>query len=243
MIVVRLARQQPFHLHPLMIHYYTPLKEGLFKDKMNSKKKEKLVIGVLGIIYLVGIFGSILPAYKTFFLSLTPLTLLLSFCAIIFTLSTNTKPTLTFLLFSGLVGFIVELIGVNTGLLFGNYQYEANLGLKMAGVPVIIAINWAIVTIGAAHCSALLSTNKIIRIIIAAFLMLLFDFILEPVAMKSGFWNWEGGHIPIYNYICWFCIGLFLQIIYFSKIKHNTNKVIIALFLYMTVFFICLNLF
>lgn len=226
-----------------MIHCCTPLKEGLFEDIMNSKKKEKLVIGVLGIIYLVGIFGSILPAYRTFFLSLTPFTLLLSFCAILFTLSTPTKPTFTFLLFSGLVGFTVELIGVNTKLLFGNYQYETNLGVKIAGVPIIIAINWAIVTIGAAHCSALLSINKITRMIIAAFLMVLFDFILEPVAIKSDFWKWEGGIIPIYNYFCWFFVGLFLQIIYFSKIKHNSNKVIIALFLIMTIFFICLNLF
>ena len=210
---------------------------------MNSKKKEKLVIVFFGIIYLVGFFGSIIPAYITLFLSLTPLILILSFCAILFTLSRPIKPTLTFLLFSGLVGFIAELIGVNTKLLFGNYHYESNLGVKIAGVPVIIAINWAIVTIGAAHCSALLSANKLARMIIAAFLMLLFDFILEPVAIKSGFWNWEGGLIPAYNYICWFFIGLFLQIIYFSKIKHDSNKVIIALFLLMTVFFICLNLF
>jgi bisanhydrobacterioruberin hydratase len=226
-----------------MIHYYTPLKEELFKDTMNSKKKEKLVIVFFGIIYLVGFFGSIIPAYRTLFLSLTPLILILSFCAILCTLSRPIKPTLTFLLFSGLVGFIAELIGVNTKLLFGNYHYESNLGVKIAGVPVIIAINWAIVTIGAAHCSALLSANKLARMIIAAFLMLLFDFILEPVAIKSGFWNWEGGLIPAYNYICWFFIGLFLQIIYFSKIKHDSNKVIIALFLLMTVFFICLNLF
>ncbi len=210
---------------------------------MNSKKKEKLVIGFFGIIYLVGFFGSIIPAYRTLFLSLTPLILILSFCAILFTLSRPIKPTLTFLLFSGLVGFTAELIGVNTKILFGNYHYESNLGVKIAGVPVIIAINWAIVTIGAAHCSALLSANKLARMIIAAFLMLLFDFILEPVAIKSGFWNWEGGLIPAYNYICWFFIGLFLQIIYFSKIKHDSNKVIIALFLFMTVFFICLNLF
>ena len=210
---------------------------------MNSKKKEKLVIVFFGIIYLVGFFGSIIPAYRTLFLSLTPLILILSFCAILFTLSRPIKPTLTFLLFSGLVGFIAELIGVNTKLLFGNYHYESNLGVKIAGVPVIIAINWAIVTIGAAHCSALLSANKLARMIIAAFLMLLFDFILEPVAIKSGFWNWEGGLIPAYNYICWFFIGLFLQIIYFSKIKHDSNKVIISLFLLMTVFFICLNLF
>ena len=226
-----------------MTHCYTPLKEELFKETMNSKKKEKLVIGFFGIIYLVGFFGSIIPAYRTLFLSLTPLILILSFCAILFTLRTPIKPAFTFLLFSGLVGFITELIGVNTGLLFGNYHYEANLGVKMAGVPVIIAINWAIVTIGAAHCSAILSANKLARMIIAAFLMLLFDFILEPVAIKSGFWNWEGGLIPTYNYICWFFIGLFLQIIYFSKIKHDANKVIIALFLFMTVFFICLNLF
>lgn len=226
-----------------MTHCYTPLKEELFKDTMNSKKKEKLVIGFFGIIYLVGFFGSIIPAYRTLFLSLTPLILILSFCAILFTLSRPIKPTLTFLLFSGLVGFIAELIGVNTKILFGNYHYESNLGVKIAGVPVIIAINWAIVTIGAAHCSALLSANKLARMIIAAFLMLLFDFILEPVAIKSGFWNWEGGLIPAYNYICWFFIGLFLQIIYFSKIKHDSNKVIIALFLFMTVFFICLNLF
>ena len=226
-----------------MTHCYTPLKEELFNDIMNSKKKEKLVIGFFGIIYLVGFFGSIMPVYRTLFLSLTPLILILSFCAILFTLSRPIKPTLTFLLFSGLVGFIAELIGVNTKLLFGNYHYESNLGVKIAGVPVIIAINWAIVTIGAAHCSALLSANKLARMIIAAFLMLLFDFILEPVAIKSGFWNWEGGLIPAYNYICWFFIGLFLQIIYFSKIKHDSNKVIIALFLIMTVFFICLNLF
>lgn len=219
------------------------LKEGLFNDTMKSKKKEKLVIGILGIIYLVGFFGSIMPTHRALFLSLSPLILILSFCAIVFTLRAPTKPTLTFLLFAGLVGFIVELIGVNTKLLFGNYHYETNLGLKIAGVPIIIAINWALVTIGAAHCSALLSTNKLIRIIIAAFLMLLFDFILEPVAIKSGFWNWEGGIIPAYNYICWFCTGLFLQIIYFSKIKHDSNKVIIALFLFMTLFFICLNLF
>ena len=226
-----------------MTHCYTPSKEELFKYTMNSKKKEKLVIVFFGIIYLVGFFGSIMPAYRTLFLSLTPLILILSFCAILLTLRTPIKSTLTFLLFSGLVGFITELIGVNTGLLFGNYHYEANLGVKMAGVPVIIAINWAIVTIGAAHCSALLSANKLARMIIAAFLMLLFDFILEPVAIKSSFWNWEGGLIPAYNYICWFFIGLFLQIIYFSKIKHDSNKVIIALFLFMTVFFICLNLF
>ena len=226
-----------------MTHCYTPLKEELFKYTMNSKKKEKLVIVFFGIIYLVGFFGSIMPAYRTLFLSLTPLILILSFCAILLTLRTPIKSTLTFLLFSGLVGFITELIGVNTGLLFGNYHYEANLGVKMAGVPVIIAINWAIVTIGAAHCSALLSANKLARMIIAAFLMLLFDFILEPVAIKSSFWNWEGGLIPAYNYICWFFIGLFLQIIYFSKIKHDSNKVIIAFFLYITVFFICLNLF
>ena len=73
--------------------------------------------------------------------------------------------------------------------------------------------------------------------------MLIFDIIMEPVAIKSQFWVWEGGDIPIYNYVCWFIIGFILQFIYFSKIKDTPNKVFIALFTMMLLFFILLNLF
>jgi uncharacterized membrane protein len=32
---------------------------------------------------------------------------------------------------------------------------------------------------------------------------------MEPAAVKLGFWNWNGGHIPIHNYFSWFWTSLF----------------------------------
>jgi hypothetical protein len=50
-----------------------------------------------------------------------------------------------------LIGMIVELIGVNTGLLFGAYHYGENLGIKVFGVPLLIGINWVVLTFLTAH--------------------------------------------------------------------------------------------
>ena len=211
--------------------------------QIEASKKERLVIIILSILYVVGFFGSIIPGYKATFLSLSPITLCLSFIAIVLCTKPPKTPTFLFLAFAGVVGFIAEFIGVNTGLLFGSYRYLTNLGVKIADVPLIISVNWAILTIGAAHYAMIISQNKRMRIALAATFMLIFDIIMEPVAIKSQFWVWEGGDIPIYNYVCWFIIGFILQFIYFSKIKDTPNKVFIALFTMMLLFFILLNLF
>ena len=119
--------------------------------QIDATKKERLVIIILSILYVVGFFGSIIPAYKSIFLSLSPITLCLSFIAIVLCTKPPKTPTFLFLVFAGVVGFIAEFIGVNTGLLFGSYRYLTNLGIKIAGVPLIISVNWSILTIGAAH--------------------------------------------------------------------------------------------
>jgi len=49
-----------------------------------------------------------------------------------------------FFAFSFLVGMGVEMIGVNTGHLFGIYQYGVKMGAKFNGVPWLIGLNWFI---------------------------------------------------------------------------------------------------
>jgi putative membrane protein len=66
---------------------------------------------------------------------------------------------------------------------------------------------------------------------------------MEPVAISSDFWSWTDGYIPIYNYVCWFIVGLFLQLIYHFFKLNEANKVNDALFIIMTLFFIILNIF
>ena len=185
--------------------------------KIKATNKETAVIVFLFIIYFVGIVGSFLPLWRNTVLPLSPITLLLSFLALIYTTPVPKKPIFLFILFSAIIGFVVELIGIHTGYLFGNYHYQQNLGVKIAEVPIVISINWALITLGAAQIAALISGNKYVRIVLAASVMLLFDLIMEPVAIKSQFWTWSGGIIPTYNYVSWFLVGLFLQVIYFQK--------------------------
>jgi putative membrane protein len=71
--------------------------------------------------------------------------------------------------------------------------------------------------------------------------MVALDFLIEPVAMKSDFWTWENGVIPLYNYLSWGLVGLFLQIVFQKTSLWEENKVNDTLFITMFVFFIVLN--
>jgi len=73
--------------------------------------------------------------------------------------------------------------------------------------------------------------------------MLGVDLIMEPVAIANKFWSWEGGEVPLYNYVCWFLIAILLQLI-LRKFKLNEkNKVYNTLLILMIVFFGFLNLY
>lgn len=211
--------------------------------KRDKFDRNQLVLVVLLVLYIVGFFGIVSPVYKNFFLSLSPVILSLSLIAVLISIERPIKRTVLFIVFSGSIGFIAELIGVNTSILFGTYQYETNLGLKIGGAPLIIAANWSVLSIGAAHLSFFITKIRGLRVLLAATLMLLFDIIMEPVAIKSHYWFWEGGVIPIYNYVCWFVISVLIQFVYVQFIKEAPNKVFMVLFCIMLLFFILLNLF
>ncbi|MBK7882949.1 MAG: carotenoid biosynthesis protein [Chitinophagaceae bacterium] len=51
----------------------------------------------------------------------------------------------SFLLICVCIGIAVEIIGVKTGFLFGNYSYGIVLGPKIQSVPILIGINWFII--------------------------------------------------------------------------------------------------
>ena len=45
-----------------------------------------------------------------------------------------------------LIGMIAEILGVNFGIIFGEYEYLDNLGIKIFGVPIIIGVQWILLT-------------------------------------------------------------------------------------------------
>jgi putative membrane protein len=209
---------------------------------MNLASHRNLIL-VLVILHLVGVVGILIPQTRSLVLSLSAINLFLGFIVILLSERKNLTGILVFSLIAFLIGYGSELIGVHTGALFGNYWYGANLGLKLMEVPLIIGINWGVLAITSASLTQKFINNIYIKIGVNSLLMVFFDFIMEPVAMKSDFWSWENDVIPIYNYVCWFFVALILQAIYLNFFKNRTNKVLNALFLIQLLFFTILNFF
>jgi putative membrane protein len=203
--------------------------------------QNKYLIAILIIFHMVGLVGIMLPNFKDLILSLSFLNLLLAFVVILLGENESKPILMKFLLIAFVIGLTVELIGVHTGLLFGDYKYGLNLGPKLWDVPLVIGINWGVLTVTAASVSHSLKFPHTLKIIVNAFILVIFDFVMEPVAMKSDFWSWNNNSIPFFNYVCWFFIAVILQLIYFAMRKPNSNKVFNALFFIQFIFFIILN--
>lgn len=201
------------------------------------------LIFVLIILHLVGVVGILIPQTRSLVLSLSAINLFLGFIVILLSERKNLTGILVFSLIAFLIGYGSELIGVHTGALFGNYWYGANLGLKLMEVPLIIGINWGVLAITSASLTQKFINNIYIKIGVNSLLMVFFDFIMEPVAMKSDFWSWENDVIPFFNYVCWFFVATILQVIYLNFFKTSTNKVLNTLFIIQLLFFIILNFF
>lgn len=196
---------------------------------------------ILVILYCVGAVGMLIPETRTWFVKLSALNLFLSFVALILSRKENKLRFMVFLCIAFLIGFGAELIGVHTAYLFGPYQYGANLGVKWAEVPLIIGFNWGILAVTSSAVIHRVGLNKYLSAILSAMLMVVFDYILEPVAIKLDYWHWIEGQIPVFNFVCWFGVSLILQWIYQRMKLTELNKVAESLFLMMFIFFTLLT--
>jgi putative membrane protein len=225
---------------------------------IKSISKYQIATAVAIFFHCIGLAG-ILFFKKDFFIHSTPFNLLLSFSLLIWTQPTKNAAFLFFTLAACIIGFFTEVAGVNTGLLFGDYSYGNVLGFKFLKVPLLIAVNWFIIIYccGIGTYTLLMKViNKVAAdskeppmilkamsvIVDGATLAVAFDWLMEPVAVKLGFWRWLGdGSIPLYNYICWFIISLLLLTIFHFCGFEKKNKFAINLLLIQALFFLILR--
>jgi len=198
-------------------------------------KKLSISIFIVWLFSVSGIIG-ILIGYKNWFLSLTPLHLSVYFLLIIWNSSDKLK-IISHLSIPFFVGLLAEFLGVNYGLIFGDYTYGENLGYKIYGVPILIGINWAILVYSSAAIAKRICPGWVSCSIFAAILMVFLDLIIEISAPRFDFWEFKGGLVPIQNYIGWFVVSLVVQLI-FQKLQRSYNyKLAIHIFLAIAIFF------
>jgi putative membrane protein len=178
----------------------------------------------LYIIFSVGIIGHLYAPLQHLMLLLTPGTLLLTGLVVLFySYKSSNDKFLLWALITYIITFILEVIGVKTGLIFGEYLYGSTLGVKLFEVPLIIGFNWVLVILGSISISRLFTSGILLSALISAFIAFVFDLILEPIAIKLDYWTWSEGIIPVQNYAAWFTIAL-ISSLGFSLFKVNVKS-------------------
>jgi uncharacterized membrane protein len=99
--------------------------------------------------------------------------------------------------------FIIEALGVATGAIFGEYAYGDGMKVQWLGVPLVIALNWTLLTLGVNELAARLFRSPWLLAAAAAVFIVAYDWFIEPVAIALDYWQWAGGDIPLQNYIAW----------------------------------------
>ncbi len=227
---------------------------------LNKFSKFDIATAIAVLFHTIGLVG-LLFFNKTFFLAATPVNLLLSLVLLIWTQTEKNISFFLLLLICFTVGISVEIVGINTGILFGDYTYGNVLGYKIKNVPLLIGINWFIII----YCCGISINTLLMKainrvaadtgknpmalkalsvIVDGATLAVFFDWVMEPVAVKLGYWVWNGdGAIPMFNYICWFVVSLLLLTVFHLSKFNKQNKFAVNLLLIQMMFFLLLRTF
>jgi len=132
-----------------------------------------------------------------------------------------------------LVGsFGIEWLGVQTGIIFGNYTYGTTLQPLLFNVPIAIGFAWLGILLSSIAVIQYFWLNFsrfhfLLKGIFIAAVMVIFDGVMEPAAMKLNYWNWEANRIPIQNFVSWFLISFIFAFIGFRMqlFKRNLPKI------------------
>lgn len=212
------------------------------------------------LFHTVGLVG-IIRVNAALFARLTSMNMIVMLFLLLWT---QPLPNRSFWLFMGItmvVGFLSEYIGVHTGWLFGEYSYGAILGISYDGIPLIIGVNWFII-IYCCGVTMVLVVSRMAKnvpeeqqavyarwgrasvIIDGALLAAFFDWIMEPVAVHLGYWQWaHPAVVPVFNYLCWFIISMALLFLFSVCPFNKSNRFAVHLLLIQIMFFLLLRTF
>jgi len=177
---------------------------------MNARRRDALQMLVASLMFAVGAAGHAYGPTLPLMLALTPW-MLLAFGLLSLHAAVRDQggPVLAWTLAVAAATFFLEALGVATGLVFGSYEYGTALGAHVLGVPPVIGFNWALVVLG---CVRFLKRRfpglrPALGALAVGILAVGFDWIMEPLAIRLGYWAWAGGDIPLQNYAAWFAIA------------------------------------
>lgn len=190
---------------------------------------------ILWLFHASAVIGITL-GYQDWFISKTPLNLLLGLVLLIINFPLLSRKLLILTFFFFCMGMLAEWVGVHFGFLFGIYSYGATLGPKFSGVPYLIGVNWAVLILITGAVANALVKSQLARVFLGALLMVSLDFFMESAAPIFDFWTFDGLVAPLKNYVAWFGIAFILHGV-FQRYKVQGNSFFSTHFLLCQFFF------
>lgn len=213
------------------------LKQILESRHINPTNAFRLLLAM----HIAGAIGLAIPVSRDFFQVLTPFNLLATAAIVFHFEEKKTTNYIVLIIATLLAGYAVEVVGVHTGVIFGEYSYGATLGIKLFNVPLAIGLNWGILIYASGLTTDKLPIPKVLKALTGAIIMVGLDFLIEPVAIKLDFWSWTLESIPFRNYLAWFLISFILHLFYQFLPFSKNNPLAIRLLCIQALFFLILN--
>jgi putative membrane protein len=206
-------------------------------SNIREKYSPKKIISFLISFYIIGLIGISIPFSREIFIKLTPYALIFNFLLLLIYQKGKSKDRdlIAFILVY-LLGYTVEIAGVETGIIFGEYHYGSGLGLKLFDVPLMIGLNWLLLVYISYSIFSFIKI-KILRVFAASSAMVFYDFFVEQVADFMDMWYWEKASVPIENYFAWFVISFVLLSIFAAFNVNTKNKLALPIYTIQLVFF------
>ena len=120
-----------------------------------------------------------------------------------------------------LAGFAAEVLGVHTGVPFGRYAYSGTLGVRVLGVPVVIALAWTMFAWPCALVARRLVSSMPARVAVGAWALASWDLFLDPQMVAAGHWRWRypSPHlpgipaVPLTNFAGWLLVAVLISLV------------------------------
>ena len=204
--------------------------------------KRNIIPFLLFLFYSVGIIGISISEFRNQIVALTPLNLLITAVLLIWGNGVYNSKLIYAVCITILLGYVVEVLGVASGILFGEYQYGQTLGWKLMDVPIIMGVNWLILSFSSLGIIGKITSNSFLKVIMASLIMVVLDVLIEPIAIKLDFWTWADVNVPVQNYIMWFFSALIINSIIQRLVKEIHFQTSLFVFSAQICFFIFLNI-
>lgn len=106
-----------------------------------------------------------------------------------------------------LYAYLVEYVGIRTGLPYGEFEYLVQLGPMVEGVPLGLPVFFIPLVLNSYLLVRLYDPGRRFRRIVAVIAaVLLIDAVLDPAAVSLGIWTYASGiyyGVPVQNFLGW----------------------------------------